>query len=298
MELRDINLKKIQYFIAIVETGTLSKAADTLYVTQPLLSKNMKELESNLGIKLFVRNQRKLEVSDTGKFLYKKWKVWLQEFESINERAMLMQNYQNKEIRMGCEYIMVLAANDLWVPQVDCFHHDHPNYQVKTITAGLDETIKKFLNGEIDIMICSRYDLTYLNGPYHEKLLSSSPVYLYTSAANPIMRKKNITWVDLHEQEFMTISPSVLDWPIKLLQDYAHKAGFEPIIAGYTNTQMSQLLDIKTSNRLMLSIAFPDLIHDPKIGAIPMEDKTDIMIVWKKEAEPYVHVLSEYMLKK
>lgn len=55
----DLNLKKIQYFLSIVDERSISRAAKILYISQPALSKSIKELESQLNLKLFIRNKKK-----------------------------------------------------------------------------------------------------------------------------------------------------------------------------------------------------------------------------------------------
>lgn len=54
----DLNLKKIQYFLSIVDERSISRAAKILYISQPALSKSIKELESQLNLKLFIRNKK------------------------------------------------------------------------------------------------------------------------------------------------------------------------------------------------------------------------------------------------
>ena len=58
--------KELRYILAVKECGNLSKAADQLYLTQPALSRYIKNLEDSLDIKLFEHSGRKLILTDAG----------------------------------------------------------------------------------------------------------------------------------------------------------------------------------------------------------------------------------------
>lgn len=69
MEIRELN-----YFIAVAECGSISKAAQKLFITQPNLSRQLQKLEEELGQKLLIRSNKSTELSDAGKLLYKRAK--------------------------------------------------------------------------------------------------------------------------------------------------------------------------------------------------------------------------------
>ncbi|MFZ0445597.1 MAG: LysR family transcriptional regulator, partial [Bacillus sp. (in: firmicutes)] len=65
-----MEFRQLHYFSQIVKHGSFSKAAKQLFVSQPTISNVVKELESELGSKLFNRSTRKIELTDTGRLLY------------------------------------------------------------------------------------------------------------------------------------------------------------------------------------------------------------------------------------
>ncbi len=62
-----IEIYLLEQLVALAEHGTLSKAAEKLHISQPALTRSMKKLESNLGITLFERNNKKIRLNETGK---------------------------------------------------------------------------------------------------------------------------------------------------------------------------------------------------------------------------------------
>lgn len=68
----DVNIKQLQYFVAIAEEGQITAAAERLHVSQPPLSYELAKLEEELGTKLALRNSRGVALTDAGELLYKR----------------------------------------------------------------------------------------------------------------------------------------------------------------------------------------------------------------------------------
>ena len=61
-----MDLKQLEYFIAIAEEGKITLAAQRLHIAQPPLSQQLQKLEAELGVTLFERNSRRLQITDAG----------------------------------------------------------------------------------------------------------------------------------------------------------------------------------------------------------------------------------------
>ena len=66
-----MDIRAMQYYLAVVREGTISAAAKALHVSQPSLSRQMKELEEELGAELFVRGNRRITLTEEGMVLRK-----------------------------------------------------------------------------------------------------------------------------------------------------------------------------------------------------------------------------------
>ena len=66
-----MNLKQLEAFVQVSESGSFSRAAKELYLTQPTISAHIASLEKELSVRLFVRNTKEVGLSDDGKELYK-----------------------------------------------------------------------------------------------------------------------------------------------------------------------------------------------------------------------------------
>lgn len=67
-----MELRELRYFLAVAQKGNITKAAESLYLAQPSLSKQMQNLEKEIGRPLFVRGSRTIVLTETGQLLKKR----------------------------------------------------------------------------------------------------------------------------------------------------------------------------------------------------------------------------------
>ena len=76
-------LRQMQYFYAVVRTGSFTEAAEECFISQSAISQQIKALESDLGVKLLVRKNRSFHLTKAGEYLYHKSGQLLEDFEQV-----------------------------------------------------------------------------------------------------------------------------------------------------------------------------------------------------------------------
>lgn len=145
-----MDLKQLQYFVAIVEEGTISAAAKKLFMSQPPLSTQMKLLESELGCMLFTRGQRNIRLTEAGKQLYSKAKALLEISRVTREE---MQEYAEAEagtIRCGIVSSVVSPMATRWIA---AFSKRHPKVGFSIYEANTYELIEKLRSNILHLAI-------------------------------------------------------------------------------------------------------------------------------------------------
>ena len=79
--------KSLQYFLALAETRSFTRAAESLFVTQPAFSRKIAELEDTMGCKLFLRNTRPIELTPAGE-TFLKWALRLSQDVQLMQEEM------------------------------------------------------------------------------------------------------------------------------------------------------------------------------------------------------------------
>ena len=97
-----MTLKQLEYFLAIAENGSITKAANSLRISQPPLSLQLKGLEEELGKKLFVRHSFSIELTEEGMLLRKRAEDLLSMADKITAEFASMDDIIGGNIYFGC----------------------------------------------------------------------------------------------------------------------------------------------------------------------------------------------------
>src|SRR5690625_1401416 len=100
---------KLNYFITIVDEGSISKAASKLNMTQPPLSMALKKFEEDLGFPLFHRHGRKLAITSAGKIIYERRKELICASNAIIKEASEQNEGKTGSVTVGCSTIANLT---------------------------------------------------------------------------------------------------------------------------------------------------------------------------------------------
>lgn len=161
------NLNHYKIFYEVAKTGNISKAAETLYISQPAVSKSITKLEQSLGHTLFIRSKRGVKLTEEGTTLYTHLK---QAFESIETAEKALQHASELgmgQLRIGvstslCKHILLSYLQD--------FIRENPHVKITIECNPTFETIQLLKQDKIDIgLICD----TPLEKGYHFSPLRS-----------------------------------------------------------------------------------------------------------------------------
>ncbi|WP_077357484.1 LysR substrate-binding domain-containing protein [Virgibacillus halodenitrificans] len=168
--------RHIRYFIAIAEELSFSKAAKRLNISQPPLSKQIKDLENYLNQKLFSRDNKKVELTEAGKnFLLRSYKI-MKEIEDTKHFLQTFNKAEKKEISIG---FSETALKDL-IPIVRTFNNQSNNIDIKLHRLSSPKQLSSIENNFIDLgFICSpiqqnKYKVYSLNEHHYNIVLPKS----------------------------------------------------------------------------------------------------------------------------
>ncbi len=143
-----IEFRHLRYFLAVAEDLHFRKAADKLFISQPGLSKQIKQLEDDLGVKLFERHNRKVELTKTGEYLKEAVAKNLKGLDAILEHAKLLNDGVEGSLKFG----YVGSAMQEVIPNLLLkFNQKHPKVGFSLNEMDNNRQIKALLEQEIDL---------------------------------------------------------------------------------------------------------------------------------------------------
>lgn len=190
-----MNINQIQYFLAIVQTGGFTKAADDLFVSQPSLSISIKKLERELGVTLFERGNRRTILTPAGKYFLEPAKEILEIYQSA------LQNLTSfsEQLILKLGVLRTLRIEDL-SKMIELFRYKCPNALIE-IRDGTVQDIHDWLEqGDVDVIIT---ELSNLDDTNSSLILFKQDFLLAVPKNHPFARKEEISLTELENQPFI-----------------------------------------------------------------------------------------------
>ncbi len=154
----NINFELYRVFYVVANNGNITKAAEELAISQPAISKAIKNLEEQLGGQLFTRTKRGVILTEEGREFYNYIKHAIEYIYNAENKFTELINLETGYIRIG---IGTTLTKLFLLPYLEKFHKLYPNIDIEIVTNLSSELIPKLRNGLIDIMIVNIINQNY-----------------------------------------------------------------------------------------------------------------------------------------
>ena len=143
-----MNLKQLEAFVQVSESGSFSKAAKELFLTQPTISAHISSLEKELNVRLFIRNTKEVSLSDDGKDLYRYAKQITDLEKAIEERFYMDSDDGKHFITIAASTI---PAQYLLSKILMCYRERYPKEQIKIMETDSSEVVTQVVDHMVDV---------------------------------------------------------------------------------------------------------------------------------------------------
>lgn len=145
-----VNMEWYRVFYWTAKTGSLSRAAEQLYITQPAVTHTIKQLEAKLGGQLFFRMAKGVKLTTEGAVLFRYIEQAYSFIETGEKMLAEMHNLQSGEISIGASDTL---CRHYLMPYLEQFHTEYPEIRIRVTNRTTPETIQLLKEGKIDFGI-------------------------------------------------------------------------------------------------------------------------------------------------
>ena len=194
---RSFQLEHLRTFLAVVRTGSLTRAADEVFLTQSALSRQIKELESCLDATLFERLGRGLELTATGRALIPEAERLLLQSDEVERLVQEVETGDAGELRIGAT---VSAANYILPTTLAAFHKANPRVRLLLRPGTSAKQLRMIRRNELDVAMID----AALEAPELEVLCTlRDDIVAVAPPDHPLTTKPRITPSDLESEEWI-----------------------------------------------------------------------------------------------
>lgn len=253
-----MEIRVLRYFLTVVREESITKASETLHITQPTLSRQLAQMEEELGVKLFDRGTRKIRLTNEGILFRRRAEEILQLVDKTEQELVEQEEQVEGKISIGCGEI---ASVQLLPGLFRNFHQKYPRVTFDIFTATADLVKEQMDRGLIDIGLLlepidmEKYD--FIRMDMKEKWVVLIP------PNDPLAEKEFITAGDLSEL------PLILPRRMQVQSELASWFGDH-----YKNLNVLFTSNLSTNGAIMVNqgLAYSLVIE----GAVPFWDSSKV----------------------
>ena len=276
-----MELRVLKYFLSVARTGSMTAAAHSLHVTQPTLSRQLQDLEYELGKKLFVRGSHHVTLTRDGMLLRQRAEEIMEIVNQTEAEFYASSRAVAGDIYIGCGESQALS---LLAEVIHIFHSDHPQVRFHLHSGNAEDVTERLDRGILDFGILiqptdiSRYDSLPL--PLKDTW------GLILRKDHPLAKRKTIRPADLAEVPlFLSRQTFRNEKLIGIIADWFGECGSSVKVAGTYNLIFNAALLIRAGMGCALGLA--GLINATSQSDLcfrPLNPKLEVglNIVWKK----------------
>ena len=278
-------IDRISAFLAVVEEGSVNRAAVRLRITQPALSRQMKLLESEIGGRLLERETSGVKPTGLGHALIKAMRPVLASYETALAGVRRHARGLRAELRVG---YLISAAQALLTPALARLRQAHPGLKLQLHDMSPRQQLHALRAGELDVALIGQEGAVAAR-EFHSRKLGSLGVVAALSASDPLAGRKSIAIRELKASGFIGVDDAEVPGRNRWMTALCRAAGFKPRFVGVTDGITHVLGQVVAETAVTLLPGYFQAFAHPGVVFVPVSDakaRWDFIVLWQRGPIP------------
>ena len=196
----NVTVKHLRAFLAVAELSSFRRAADRLHVSQPALSAMIRDLEREVGLRLFDRTTRRVEIALAGREFLPNAAKMVDDLDTALQGLHDIAARVRGHVAVACSPLLA----SVMLPRIVERHvRKHPGIRISLIDARTDQIIDKVRSGEADLGIG-----TFSEGEpgINRERLMTDTLMLFASRSAGLARRRSVRWQDIASEPLIAMT--------------------------------------------------------------------------------------------
>ena len=206
-----MDIQHLKYFVAVANNKSFTKAATELFISQAALSKQISNLEEKLGVDLFERKKKYIELSASGEVLFNEAVEIINKFENAIELTKKYNNHFTSSLKIG----YIGPAEGEFLPlAIDAFSKKYQETEIHIKQDNLTALTNAVQSREIDLIFAGSgagFENSHSNTVY--RLLHRETFVVVFKKSHPLSQKETIEFADLSPYKFILLNTNIAKEP-------------------------------------------------------------------------------------
>lgn len=274
-----MDIRHLQYFLEVARLRSFTKAAEALYITQPTISKTIRNMEDEWGVTLFHRQGKRTELTDAGRIMYQQAQQMVESFQRVSDELEDLMNLKRGHLRIG---LPPMIGSSFFPEVIGQFHHKYPQITIQLVEDGAKKVEADVESGQTDIGVAV---LPVNEEVFHYYSFVEENLLLLLHPSHRFARRESVSLSELSGESFVLFRE---DFTLhdRIIRECV-SAGFEPRVV-YESSQWDLISGMVAAN---LGIALlPETIcreiDASRVTILPLDNPSipwQLGMIWRKD---------------
>ena len=195
-----VTLKQLRHLTAIVEQGNMHRAAESLHITQPALTRSLTTLEGLLDVRLFDRHSGGMQATPFCLEIIEKCQQILLDVEDIQRAARIYRNVEAGELHIGVGRGLRELVLRNSIPE---FVSQHPNISITVTEDTPEELTRRLMTRDVELVVAGLGSFRHVS-EFRREFITNVPLSVITRRGHPLQSKKKISFRQLAQYPLIT----------------------------------------------------------------------------------------------
>lgn len=291
---------QIQCFLSVAKYLNFTEAANHLFIAQSSLSRNISNLETELGMPLFIRTKKYVRLTPSGAVLYEEFSKLMLLANSAIERAKNAELGQSGSLKLG---IIETQRSENFLPKtLNLLRDRHPNIQIDIASGNFRDLRNALAEKKIDVALTMDFDLrSYPSDEIVYQFFFQSHPLCVISKSHPLAQEENLSIESLRQETLIAISPEISEGAYQNIVQLCELHGFTPSKIILANSIQNLLLQVQSG--LGFSVLDENCIScsNSAVRSFPVDrsDLLGLVAIWQKEnLNPVIPLFTNLLVPK
>lgn len=287
-----MELRHLRYFVVVAEEQNVTRAAERLHVSQPPLSRQIHDLEEELGVELFRRTAKSLALTEAGKIFLNEARAVLLRVDKAVETVRTVAQGDRGRLRIG--YAPSLTV-ELLPKALRLFERERPGVRVSLHDLSTEECVQWLTARKLDVALTVRPSRPGMRGLTFEKLVTY-PLCCAVGAAHPLAKKRSVGLAQLRQERFMVYSredyPEYFDWLSGLFKPHP----FDPCRVEEYDSATGLITAVEAGRGVAIVASSLRCLAGPRLKLLPLRPQLPPLVVGAAFLQPPALLTERFIL--
>lgn len=240
----NFEVKQLRHFLAVVDAGSITRAAEDQHITQPALTRSIRNMEERVGGPLLVRSSRSITLTEAGETLYRYAQLITRQAELAMRDVTAISRGEKGHAHIGIGSLFAPALIRRLIPDIAA---RFPGLHLRITEGFFEELVLGMTRGDIDVVVSNLPPGSVPPAVILKPLFNVRTEFV-AGATHPLAQRNNVTTADMRQADWAIVKHPHI---VSFLENFFASASLPPLQVAVETSSLATLKDLVLTGRFV-----------------------------------------------